>query len=86
MAGEVQGGISQGGLRMEPLQGCQKSDCGWLSSLWCEWGKRRRMLKHLYRTASWRTEVLASQLQVAVEHIIWDPKPEASLQAPLLIC
>lgn len=44
------------------------------------------MLKRLYRAASLRREVLASQLQVAVEHIIWDQKPEASLQALLLIC
>lgn len=44
------------------------------------------MLKRLYRTASLRTEALASQMQVAVEHVIWDQKPEASLQALLLIC
>lgn len=44
------------------------------------------MLKRLYRAVSLRTEVLASQLQVAVEHITWDQKPEASLQALLLIC
>lgn len=40
----------------------------------------------MYRTVSLRTEVLTSQLEVAVENIIWDQKPEVSLQALLLIC
>lgn len=44
------------------------------------------MPKPLYRTVSPRTEVLTSQLQVAVENIIWDQKLEVSLQALLLIC
>ena len=44
------------------------------------------MLKRVYRTASLGTEVLASQLLVAVDHIIWDQNPEGSLPALLLVC
>lgn len=43
-------------------------------------------MKHIYRTTSLRTELLASQLQVPVELVVWDQKPEVLLQVLLLIC
>lgn len=69
---------------MDPRQ----SSCSTATNrkLCCEWGEREEDAKPLYTTVCPGTEVLASQLQVAVENIIWDQKPELSLQALLLIC
>lgn len=76
VAGEAWEGVAQGGVRMEARQSTARNQLHLVvfTLHCCGWGEREEDAAPLCRTVSPRMEVLTSQLQVAVQNIIWDQK------------